>query len=354
MAYWKQVDLYIGGSEHATGHLLYSRFWTKFLYDLGIVPVDEPFKKLINQGMILGTSAFVHRVEGTATFLSKDQVKGEKTQLIHVDVNMIDASNQLNIEQFKNWRKDFYDATFVTNAQGQFVVEREVEKMSKSKYNVVNPDEICDQYGADSLRMYEMFLGPLEQAKPWNTAGISGVYNFLNKLWSLYIDDENNLKVTYAKASAASLKTLHKSIKKVKEDIEGFSFNTSVSTFMIAVNEFSAQSCNSKEVLEPLLILIYPYAPHISEELWHRLGNNSSVTAQLFPKFDEGLLVEQTKVYPVSFNGKMRFTLELPLDLDATAIEQAVLKYDKTVAQLAGSVQKKVIIVPGKIINIVQ
>ncbi|MGA0041582.1 MAG: leucine--tRNA ligase [Flavobacteriaceae bacterium] len=354
MAYWKQVDLYIGGSEHATGHLLYSRFWTKFLYDLGIVPVDEPFKKLINQGMILGTSAFVHRVEGTATFLSKDQVKGEKTQLIHVDVNMVDASNQLNIEQFKNWRKDFSDATFVTNAQGQFVVKREVEKMSKSKYNVVNPDEICDQYGADSLRMYEMFLGPLEQAKPWNTAGISGVYNFLNKLWRLYIDDENNLKVTDAKASAASLKTLHKSIKKVKEDIEGFSFNTSVSTFMIAVNEFSAQSCNSKEVLEPLLILISPYAPHISEELWHRLGHNSSVTAQLFPKFDEGLLVEQTKVYPVSFNGKMRFTLELPLDLDATAIEQAVLKYDKTVAQLAGSVPKKVIIVPGKIINIVQ
>ncbi len=354
MAYWKQVDLYIGGSEHATGHLLYSRFWTKFLYDLGIVPVEEPFKKLINQGMILGTSAFVHRIEGTSTFLSEDLVKDEKTQLIHVDVSFVDSSNHLNIEQFKYWRKDFSNATFVANAQGHFVVKREVEKMSKSKYNVVNPDEICDQFGADSLRMYEMFLGPLEQAKPWNTAGISGVYNFLNKLWRLYINDKNALKVSEARASEESLKTLHKSIKKVKEDIEGFSFNTSVSTFMIAINELSAQSCTSREVLEPLLIMISPYAPHIAEELWHRIGHSSSVTIQSFPRLDTGLLQERTKIYPVSFNGKMRFTLELPLDLEVSSIEKAVLEHDKTIAHLAGRDPKKVIVVPGKIINIVQ
>ncbi len=353
MSYWKQVDLYIGGSEHATGHLLYSRFWTKFLFDLGLVPVDEPFNKLINQGMILGTSAFVHRLEGTSTFLSNDKVDGQKTQLIHVDVNMVDASNHLNINQFKGWRKDFADADFVTNDQGHFVVEREVEKMSKSKYNVVSPDEICDQYGADSLRMYEMFLGPLEQAKPWNTAGISGVYNFLNKLWRLYIDDQNRLKVEASEPSAENLKTLHKSIKKVQDDIEGFSFNTSVSTFMIAVNEFSTQSCQSKQVLEPFLILLSPYAPHIAEELWHRLGHSTSVTSQSFPELNEALLVEQTKVYPVSFNGKMRFTLELSLDMDKAALETHVLKHDQTVSQLAGHKPKKVIVVPGKIINIV-
>jgi len=353
MAYWKQVDLYIGGSEHATGHLLYARFWTKFLFDLGLSPVDEPFKKLINQGMILGTSAFAHRVEGTTHFVSKDEIKDQKTQRIHVDVSMVDASDHLDTEAFKIWRSDFYSATFITNKQGHFVVEREVEKMSKSKYNVVNPDAICDQYGADSLRMYEMFLGPLEQAKPWNTAGISGVHNFLNKLWRLYIDQDGQLKVNDQPGSKDSLKTLHKSIKKVTEDIEQFSFNTSVSTFMIAVNEFSSQNCSSKEILEPFLILLSPYAPHIAEELWHKLGNFSSVTEQFFPEFDPNLLIEQTKVYPVSFNGKMRFTLELDLNLDKADIEKIVLSHENTKAQLSGLSPKKVIIIPGKIINIV-
>ena len=328
-------------------------FGQKFLFDLGLSPVDEPFKKLINQGMILGTSAFAHRVEGTTHFVSKDEIKDQKTQRIHVDVSMVDASDHLDTEAFKIWRSDFYSATFITNKQGHFVVEREVEKMSKSKYNVVNPDAICDQYGADSLRMYEMFLGPLEQAKPWNTAGISGVHNFLNKLWRLYIDQDGQLKVNDQPGSKDSLKTLHKSIKKVTEDIEQFSFNTSVSTFMIAVNEFSSQNCSSKEILEPFLILLSPYAPHIAEELWHKLGNFSSVTEQFFPEFDPNLLIEQTKVYPVSFNGKMRFTLELDLNLDKADIEKIVLSHENTKAQLSGLSPKKVIIIPGKIINIV-
>ena len=349
--YWENVDLYIGGSEHATGHLLYSRFWTKFLHDRGWLTVEEPFKKLINQGMILGTSAFVYRLEGENVFVSKNQINGNDVQPIHADVSLVNASDELDIEGFKKWRPEFAEAKFLTE-DGRYIVGREVEKMSKSKYNVVNPDDICANYGADTLRMYEMFLGPLEQAKPWNTAGITGVHSFLKKLWKLYHNGEEFL-VSDQKASADSLKTLHKTIKKVTEDIEEFSFNTSVSTFMICVNELTAQKCNSREVLEPLAVLIAPYAPHIAEELWERLGNSESVSTAKYPEYEEKYLVESTKNYPVSFNGKMRFTMELPLDMAKDDIEKTVLEDDRTKSQLSGSTPKKVIVVPGKIVNIV-
>ncbi|WP_026932659.1 leucine--tRNA ligase [Christiangramia echinicola] len=349
--YWENVDLYIGGSEHATGHLLYSRFWTKFLHDRGFLTVEEPFKKLINQGMILGTSAFVYRLEGENVFVSKNQIKGNSVQPIHADVSLVNSSDELDIEGFKKWRPEFADAKFLTE-DGKYVVGREVEKMSKSKYNVVNPDEICHDYGADTLRMYEMFLGPLEQAKPWNTAGITGVHNFLKKLWKLYHNGED-FSVSDDKASADSLKSLHKTIKKVTEDIEDFSFNTSVSTFMICVNELTAQKCNSREVLEPLVVLIAPYAPHIAEELWEKLGNSESVTTASYPVFEEKYLVESMKNYPVSFNGKMRFTMELPLDMGKDEIEKTVMADDRTHKQLDGRTPKKVIVVPGKIVNIV-
>jgi len=349
--YWENVDLYIGGSEHATGHLLYSRFWTKFLSDRGRLTVEEPFKKLINQGMILGTSAFVYRLEGENVFISSTQIKGNNVQPIHVDVSLVNSSDELDVEGFKKWRPEFADAKFVLE-DGRYIVGREVEKMSKSKYNVVNPDEICERYGADTLRMYEMFLGPLEQAKPWNTAGITGVHNFLKKFWKLFHDEEQFV-VTNDKASADSLKTLHKTIKKVTEDIEDFSFNTSVSTFMICVNELTAQNCNQREVLEPLTVLIAPYAPHIAEELWEKLGNAESNTTVEYPVYEEKFLVESTKNYPVSFNGKMRFTMELPMDMSREEIEKNVLNDDRTKIQLDGSTPKKVIVVPGKIVNIV-
>ncbi|MFL1894705.1 leucine--tRNA ligase [Aquimarina sp. 2-A2] len=349
--YWQQVDLYIGGSEHATGHLLYSRFWTKFLNDRAYVPVNEPFKKLINQGMILGTSAFVYRDLNTNIIISKGLISKTEVTPIHVDVSLVNASNELDVEGFKQWRPEFAEAEFVLE-DGKYIVGREVEKMSKSKYNVVNPDEICEQYGADTLRLYEMFLGPLEQAKPWNTAGITGVYNFLKKLWKLYHDNET-FTVVDAAPTKDSLKTLHKTIKKVQEDIETFSFNTTVSTFMIAVNELTAQKCNSRAILEPLTILISPYAPHIAEELWSRLGHKTSIATAAFPIFEEKYLVESTKEYPISFNGKMRFTLELPLDMSKDAIEKIVLAHEKTQQQLNGRTPKKIIIVPGKIINLV-
>ncbi len=352
--YWQNVDLYIGGSEHATGHLLYSRFWVKFMHDRGLVPVEEPFKKLINQGMILGESAFAHRIEGENTFVSTSLVKNKTTQPIHADVSFVNISNELDIEAFKNWREEYKNAAFITEEDGTFKVSREVEKMSKSKYNVVNPDDICEQYGADTLRMYEMFLGPLEQAKPWNTAGITGVHGFLKKLWKLYHSGENeSFYVTDEAASKDSLKTLHKTIKKVQEDIENFSFNTSVSSFMIAVNELLSQKCNSREVLEPLAILISPYAPHIAEELWEKLGHTESISTAPFPTFEKMYLVEANKKYPISFNGKMRFTLELPLDLTKDQIESAVMAHEKTAQYLEGRTPKKVIIVPGKIVNIV-
>ena len=350
--YWENVDLYIGGSEHATGHLLYSRFWTKFLKDRGYLKVEEPFKKLINQGMILGTSAFVYRLEGENKFVSKNLSEVKSVQAIHAPVEYVNASDELDVETFKNWRPEFKEAEFLTEESGAYIVGREVEKMSKSKYNVVNPDDICEDYGADTLRMYEMFLGPIDQAKPWNTAGITGVHNFLKKLWKLYFNNDQ-FEVSEEKASADSLKTLHKTIKKVTEDIENFSFNTSVSTFMICVNELNAQKCNSREVLEPLAVLIAPYAPHIAEELWSKLGHSGSISTATYPEFEEKFLVESTKNYPISFNGKMRFTMELPMDMSKDDIEKTVMADERTQKQLDGRTPKKVIVVPGKIVNIV-
>lgn len=352
LKYWESVDLYIGGSEHATGHLLYARFWNKFLKDKGFASTEEPFKKLINQGMILGTSAFVYRLEGTNTYVSKNKVEGHNVQPIHVDVSFVNSSDELDIEKFKNWREDYKEAEFVCDENGKYVVGREVEKMSKSKYNVVTPDAICNEYGADTLRLYEMFLGPLEQAKPWNTAGISGVFGFLKKLCRLYFD-EHGLVVTADAPTKDNLKTLHKTIKKTTEDIEGFSFNTSVSQFMICVNELSTQNCHSRAILEPLAVLVSPYAPHLAEELWSLLGNVGSIATVAFPKFEPAHLVESSKEYPVSFNGKMRFTIELPLDLTAAQIEEIIMKDERTLKQLDGKMPNKVIIVPGKIINLV-
>ncbi len=352
LKYWESVDLYIGGSEHATGHLLYSRFWNKFLKDKGFAPTEEPFKKLINQGMILGTSAFVYRLEGTNTFVSKNKIEGQAVQPIHTDVSFVNASDELDIEKFKKFREEYANAEFICDENGKYIVGREVEKMSKSKYNVVTPDNICNEYGADTLRLYEMFLGPLEQAKPWNTAGISGVFGFLKKLWRLYFD-ESGLIVTNDEPTKDNLKSLHKTIKKVSEDIESFSFNTSVSQFMICVNELSTQGCHSRAILEPLAIVISSYAPHIAEELWSALGHEGSIATVAFPKFEEKHLIESEKEYPVSFNGKMRFTIKLPLDLTKDQIEEIVMKDERTQKQLDGRTPNKVIIVPGKIINLV-
>jgi leucyl-tRNA synthetase len=351
--YWQQVDLYIGGVEHATGHLLYSRFWQKFLFDKGLVTHEEYAKKLINQGMILGTSAFVYREEGTNNLISRGLINDINVTPLHADVSFVNSSDELDIEAFKKWRPEFKDADFILE-NGKYIVGREVEKMSKSKYNVVNPDEICEEYGADSLRMYEMFLGPLEQAKPWNTAGISGVYGFLKKLWRLYhTGPEGKFYVSEKTPTKEALKSLHKTIKKVEEDIENFSFNTSVATFMICINELSSQKCDNRAILEPLAILISPYAPHISEELWENLGYSESISTVPFPKFEADHLIENSKDYPISFNGKMRFTLELPLNMDKEEIEAAVMAHEKTKAQLQGRIPRKVIVVPGKIVNIV-
>ncbi|WP_417354120.1 leucine--tRNA ligase [Flavobacterium sp.] len=467
--YWESVDLYIGGSEHATGHLLYSRFWNKFLKDRGFIAQEEPFKKLINQGMILGTSAFVYRlqprysIQGTLNVsvnnsqnpilvsfdfkeksmklsdkifnykglsqnfiedfmfgayysglayayeflhnddnetltdykILKDNLTDEEILFlekyfsvyerfkqafyelnpknilvdnlllneIHVDISLLKTegegtgmkfTDELDIKKLKDnsLYQDYKNAEFILNENGKYIVGREVEKMSKSKYNVVNPDDICDQYGADTLRLYEMFLGPLEQAKPWNTAGITGVSGFLKKLWKLYFDD-NGLIVNTNQPSKEAYKILHKTIKKVQEDIENFSFNTSVSSFMIAVNELSAIKCHERTILEPFTILISPYAPHIAEELWHRLGHQGSIAKVPFPKFNPEHLVESSKEYPVSFNGKMRFKIELPMDMPVPEIEKTILADERTVQQLEGRAPKKVIVVPGKIINIV-
>ncbi len=349
--YWKDVDLYIGGSEHATGHLLYARFWQKFLFDRGFLPVDEFAKKLINQGMILGTSAIVYRVSGTDKYVSAGLKDQYKTEELRVDVKLINSSDELDIEGLKNWQPQFANAEFELE-DGKYIVGREFEKMSKRWFNVVNPDDICEEYGADSLRLFEMFLGPLEQFKPWKTSGISGVYSFLKKLWKLFHNGDN-FEVSEGEATKENLKTLHKTIKKVEEDIENFSFNTSVSTFMIAVNELSAQKCNNKAILEQLLVLISPYAPHIAEELWSKLGHEESVAFAAFPTFEEKYLVESEKEYPISFNGKRRFNLSLPLDMSKEEIEKTVMAHEKTQQQLAGREPKKVIIVPGKIINIV-
>jgi leucyl-tRNA synthetase len=349
--YWKEVDLYLGGSEHATGHLLYARFWQYFLYDLGLVPVQNFAKKLINQGMILGESAFVYRLDGSQTYVSKGLCQGKKVTPIHVDVALVSAHNELDIDAVKKWQPHFADATFELE-DGKFFVGREVEKMSKSKYNVVNPDAICDQYGADTLRMYEMFLGPVEQAKPWNTAGISGVYNFLNKFWRLFHSGDD-FAVSEEQPSMDSLKTLHKTIEKVTQDIEQFSLNTSVSAFMIATNELSSQKCNHREILAPLTVLLAPFAPHICEELWSLLGHNESITTASYPVASPEYLKDDTKEYPISFNGKMRFTLALATSLSKDEIETAVMQEARTQTYLDGKTPKKIIVVPNKIVNIV-
>ena len=350
--YWGQVDLYIGGSEHATGHLLYSRFWNMFLKDRGYINQDEPFQKLINQGMILGMSAFVYRIDGTNQFVSKSLAKDYQTQKIHVDVSLLKGtSDELDIEAFKKWRAEFADAEFILE-DGKYITEREVEKMSKSKYNVVNPDDIAEEYGADCLRLYEMFLGPLEQSKPWNTQGLSGVYGFLKKFYNLYFDGDT-FSVSDEEPTKAELKVLHTLIKKFTFDIQNFSFNTSVSQFMIAVNELQKLKCNKRAILEPLAVIISPYAPHICEELWEKLGKNTSIEFEKLPELNEAYLVEDEINYPVSFNGKMKFTLALAADLDARQIEEIAMSNDKVQEILAGANPKKVIIVPKKIINIV-
>ena len=349
--YWQDVDLYIGGSEHATGHLLYSRFWQKFLFDLELLPVDEYAKKLINQGMILGSSAFIYRKHGTNDYYSKNIVNNIKSEVIRVDISMVNSFDELDFEAVKKWQPQFKSANFILE-NGKFIVNREVEKMSKSKYNVVSPDEICEFYGADTLRMYEMFLGPLEQSKPWSTFGISGVHSFLKKLWRLYHPNEV-FSVSDVKPSNSSLKTLNQAIKKVTEDINNFSFNTCISSFMICINELTTQKCNERIVLEPLTVLLSPFAPHISEELWFLLGNNSSLAKVAYPVFDVSYLVESSKNYPISFNGKMRFTIKLDLALNQEEIKGFVLNNENTIQQLKGKVPKKVIIIPGKIVNIV-
>lgn len=349
--YWQNVDLYIGGSEHATGHLLYSRFITKFLFDIGAVCKEEPYQKLINQGMIQGRSNFVYRVKGTNKYVSYN-LKGEfETDPLHVDINIVD-NDVLDIEKFKAWREEFKDAEFVLE-DGKYICGYEIEKMSKSLYNVQNPDDLVEKYGADTLRLYEMFLGPLEQSKPWDTKGIEGVSRFIRKFWRLYHDKDNNYSVSEEKATKDELKALHKTIKKVQEDIERFSFNTSISTFMICVNELSDLKCNKKEILEPLCILLSPFAPHITEELWNLMGNKTSISFASFPLFDESVLVENTFKYPVSINGKMRANVEIALDLDKDEVEKIVLANAEVQKYIDGKQIKKIIFVPKKIVNIV-
>jgi len=348
--YWRHVDLYIGGTEHATGHLIYSRFWNKFLFDLGAVCEDEPFRRLVNQGMIQGRSNFVYRIKNTNTFVSfglKDQYD---VQPIHVDVNIV-SNDKLDLEAFKAWQPDFHNAEFILE-DGQYVCGWAIEKMSKSMHNVVNPDTIIERYGADTLRFYEMFLGPLEQSKPWDTNGIDGVHRFLKKLWNLYWAGDS-VKVTDESASKEELKSLHKLIKKVTADIENFSFNTSVSAFMICVNELTSLSTNKREILKPLLILLSPYAPHIAEELWHAIGEEGSVVTAEWPELNEAYLVEDNFTYPVSFNGKTRFMLSLPATLSPQEVEAAVLSAPEAEKWLEGKTPRKVIVVPKRIVNIV-
>ncbi|TVP50119.1 MAG: leucine--tRNA ligase [Mongoliibacter sp.] len=349
--YWGAVDLYIGGAEHATGHLLYSRFWTKFLFDIGAVDIQEPFQKMINQGMIQGRSNFVYRIKGSNKFVSLGLKDQYETSAMHVDVNIV-YNDQLNLDKFKAWRPDLADAEFILE-DGKYICGAEVEKMSKSKYNVVNPDDIIERYGADTLRLYEMFLGPLEQFKPWNTNGIDGVSKFLKKLWKLYHDNNGNISISDDKPSAEELKTLHKTIKKTQEDLENYSFNTSVASFMICVNELTAQKCNKRAILEPLAVIVSSYAPHIAEELWTLLGHKDSVIYATFPEFKEEFLVESNHEYPVSINGKMRTKLTLSLALSKEEIEKAAMSDDTVQKWVEGKTPKKVIVIPGKIVNIV-
>ena len=350
-AYWRNVDLYIGGTEHATGHLIYSRFWNKFLYDLGLVCEEEPFKKLINQGMIQGRSNFVYRINGSNTFVSLNLKDAYEVTPIHVDVNIV-SNDVLDIPAFKRWRPEYEDAEFILE-DGKYICGWAIEKMSKSMFNVVNPDMIVERYGADTLRLYEMFLGPLEQSKPWDTNGIDGVHRFLKKLWSLFFGNADASRVTDDKPTAEELKSLHKLIKKVTFDIEHFSYNTSISAFMICVNELTALKCSKQAILEPLVILLTPFAPHISEELWHRLGHDTTVCDAQWPTYDEAYLVEKTVTYVISFNGKARYNLDLPVGISREEAEKVALTHENSAKWLAGKTVKKVIVVPGKIVNVV-
>ena len=348
--YWRDVDLYIGGTEHATGHLIYSRFWNKFLFDLGYVCEKEPFKKLIYQGMIQGRSNFVYRIINTNTFVSYGLKDQYETTEIHVDVNIV-RNDRLDIEAFKAWMPEFATAEFILE-DGEYICGWAIEKMSKSMFNVVNPDMICDTYGADTLRLYEMFLGPLEQSKPWDTKGIDGVNRFIRKVWRLFYD-RDGLIVSDEKATPEELKALHKLIGKVRTDIESFSFNTAVSAFMIAVNELTDLKCSKREVLEQLIVLLSPFTPHIAEELWEALGHKESITYAAFPEYIEAYTVENSCTYAVSFNGKMRFTVELPVDMPREEVDAHVRGLEQTAKYVAGGNIVKVIVVPGKIVNIV-
>lgn len=351
VGYWRNVDLYVGGAEHATGHLIYSRFWNKFLFDIGVVVEDEPFKKLINQGMIQGRSNFVYRVKGTNTFVSHNLRTNYDTMAIHVDVNIV-HNDILDLEAFRQWNPEYQQAEFILE-DGKYVCGWEVEKMSKSLHNVVNPDELIENYGADTLRLYEMFLGPIEQAKPWDTNGIEGVFRFIRKLWRLYHDRGNDWSVSDDAPTDQERKILHKAIKKISEDIEKFSFNTAVSAFMICVNELGELGCNKREILQPLAIMISSFAPHLGEELWHRLGNNQSVTLAPFPSWEEQYVTDDNVTYPVSFNGKTRFKLLLPAGSSKEAVEEAVLRSPEAAKWLGGKTPRRVIVVPGKIVNVV-
>ncbi len=350
--YWRQVDLYIGGTEHATGHLIYSRFWNKFLYDLGKVCEDEPFRKLINQGMIQGRTSFVYRIQGTNTFVSYGLKDGYEVTPIRVDISMV-HNDVLDTDAFRAWRPEFADAEFITEKDGKYICGSMVEKMSKSKFNVVNPDDIVDRYGADTLRLYEMFLGPLEQSKPWDTNGIDGVNRFIKKLWNLFYKGDTCL-VNDDAPTAENLKTMHTLIKKVTADIENFSYNTSVAAFMICVNELSRQNCHSRAILEPLVTVLAPFAPHVAEELWHSaLGHDTTVCDARWPEHNEEYLRQSTARYAVSFNGKARFNIEVDADMPADQVEKLALSHESAAKWLEGKTVRKVIVVPGKIVNVV-
>ncbi|MCX7955464.1 MAG: leucine--tRNA ligase [Bacteroidales bacterium] len=349
--YWRSVDLYIGGAEHATGHLIYARFWCKFLYDIGISPIDEPFQKLVNQGMILGRSNFVYRIKNTNTFVSYGLKDNYDTQQIHVDINLV-KNDILNIEKFKQWRPEFSNAEFILE-NDKYICGWAIEKMSKSMHNVINPDDIIENYGADTLRMYEMFLGPLEQSKPWDTNGIEGVFRFLKKTWRLFFNEKGEFYLSDEEPTITELKLLHKLIKKIENDINSMSFNTAVSAFMIFVNEISNLKCNKRKILEPFLICLSPFAPHICEELWHLAGNNYSICNAKFPEYNEKFTIDEVKNYPVSFNGKVRFQVEIPTNLTEKEIENIILNDERTKKYLNGITPKRVIVVLNKIINIV-
>jgi len=351
--YWNQVDVYIGGTEHAVGHLLYSRMWTKVLFDLGLIGFDEPFKRLVNQGMIQGSSRLVYRITGTNKFVSISKKADYNVNELHVDVNLVDGV-ELKINEFKKWKNaEFVNAAFILEDDGKYICGVEVEKMSKSKYNTVNPDELCEKYGADTFRMYEMFLGPVEQSKPWDTKGIEGVHRFLRKLWRLFNDELKGKIWTVDQSTDSELKIINRTIKKIEQDTENFSFNTAVSAFMVCVNELADAKCHKKEVLQKLLVLLAPYAPHIAEELWSQLGNTGSVLDADYPALEEKYLVETSKEYPLSINGKLRTTLTLSLELQQTEVEAIVLQNDVVQKWLEGKAPKKIIFVKGKMINVV-